>query len=399
MMRPQFHILISLGILCFVGCAPRPQPKVEPVPLTRPAFDPSTVSKEIATLTQSVKADPQGAIAFGMLSRAYLKAYRQTGDIQQAVLAEQSARKSLSLRTRRNETAYLRLAQSQIAQHQFAEAMASAKKALALLPNFQEAGLLVSEIALEQGDYLSAETYWRKYKPTPSTPTSKALEARMLWINGAPEKALSTYQEALAAVEVSASVENETLAWFYGKTGECFENTGKAVEAEAHYQKALALFPTDYRILNAMTRLKATQKDWQGVLEWGKRSAAVIPSPDTLGYLGDAYIALGDKAQAERQYALLDNMSRFAQSMGNTYDRQRALFLADHDRHLKEALRLAQAELKIRQDVYAYDTLAWCLFKSGRIQEAKAALKKAMARGTKEPRFLAHAALIEGKAP
>jgi tetratricopeptide (TPR) repeat protein len=398
-MRPLLVSIFALSVIGVVGCTPKPQPKAEPTPVARPAFDPTAVFKEIATLTQSVKTDPQGAIAFGMLSHTYLKAYRQTGDIQQAVLAEQSAQKSLSLRTRRNETAYLRLAQSQIAQHKFSEAMASAKKALALLPDFQEAGLLASEIALERGDYQTAETYWRKYHPAPSTPTSKALEARMLWINGAPEKALSAYKEALSAAESAASIDNETLAWFYGKVGECFENTGKTAEAEIHYQKALALFPTDHRILNAMTRLKTTQQDWQGVLEWGKRSAAVVPSPETIGYLGDAYRALGDKKQAERQYSLLDNMSRFAQSIGSTYDRQRALFLADHGRHLEEALRLAQAELKIRQDVYAYDILAWCLFKNGRTPEAKAAMKRALARGTKEPRFLAHAAQIEGKTP
>lgn len=381
-----------MGTLLCAGCsrpASPPQPQI-----THPAYDPTLVPKEVATLTESVKQDPKGAIAFGNLSAAYLKLYRQTGEIQQAMLAEQAARRSLAIRTKRNEIAYLRLAQSLNSQHRFTEAFQAAKKATELLPRYQDAGLLCAEIALEQGDYDIAQNYWRRFAPSPPSLGSKAMEARMLWLNGSSEKSLSAYQEALAGAEKSYDISNESLAWFYWKTGECFENMGRGKEAEVHYKSALQHFPADYRVLNAMTRLMAERKDWQGVLECGKRAVAIVPSPETIGLLGDAYNALGQPKQGEREFRLLDNISRLNQKQGNTYDRQRALFLSDHRRHLGEALQLAQNELKIRHDVYAYDTLAWCLYQNGRLTEAKQAMRKALARGTKERRFQAHAKKI-----
>src|SRR5262245_36800494 len=54
----------------------------------------------------------------------------------------------------------------------------------------------------------------------------------------------------------------------------------------------------------------------------------------------------------------------------------------------------AQAELEVRGDVYTSDTLAWTFFRNGRIQDAVEAMSKALAQGTPEPAFHAHAAAI-----
>jgi tetratricopeptide (TPR) repeat protein len=74
-----------------------------------------------------------------------------------------------------------------------------------------------------------------------------------------------------------------------------------------------------------------------------------------------------------------------------------ALFYADHDMKLAEALDLAQKEFEVRHDVYTYDALAWTLYKNGKLSEAAEASEKATHFGTRDPLLLFHAGMIAGR--
>ena len=76
------------------------------------------------------------------------------------------------------------------------------------------------------------------------------------------------------------------------------------------------------------------------------------------------------------------------------YNRELALFEADHDRNLPEALALAERELEVRQDIYTYDVLAWVRYKNGKFRDARDAMKKALQLGTRDARLFFHAGLI-----
>jgi Flp pilus assembly protein TadD len=59
-----------------------------------------------------------------------------------------------------------------------------------------------------------------------------------------------------------------------------------------------------------------------------------------------------------------------------------------------EALDMANKDLAVRQDVDAYDTLAWALYWNGRYAEAEKAIGEAMKLGKREPAMFTHAGLI-----
>ena len=61
---------------------------------------------------------------------------------------------------------------------------------------------------------------------------------------------------------------------------------------------------------------------------------------------------------------------------------------------LAEALELAKKELEVRQDIYAYDLLAWTLYKNNQPQEALAAMTEALRLGTQDARLFFHAGTI-----
>jgi Flp pilus assembly protein TadD len=113
------------------------------------------------------------------------------------------------------------------------------------------------------------------------------------------------------------------------------------------------------------------------------------PLCETAWLLGDARAAAGDAKGADEAYAQAVKTGR------GSDPRTLALFWATKDKEHDEAVRLAEAEKKVRDDIYTEDALAWALFRAGRIADAKAASDKATALGTPDARLLYHAGAIE----
>ena len=122
--------------------------------------------------------------------------------------------------------------------------------------------------------------------------------------------------------------------------------------------------------------------------------AAIVPAPDTLALLGEAYAQLGQTDKAKAQFALVEKIGDLSEAQGALYDRQRAMYYADHELKPAKAIALARAELEIRHDIYAYDTLAWTLFKAGQLDEAAANMEKALRWGTRDASLWFHAGMI-----
>jgi tetratricopeptide (TPR) repeat protein len=102
----------------------------------------------------------------------------------------------------------------------------------------------------------------------------------------------------------------------------------------------------------------------------------------------------GNQAEAQKQYALVEYIGLLGHINQVLHNRDLALFYADHDMKLTEALDLAQKELEVRHDVYTWDALAWALYKNGKLTEAAKASEKAMQFGTRDSLLLFHAGMI-----
>jgi hypothetical protein len=87
-------------------------------------------------------------------------------------------------------------------------------------------------------------------------------------------------------------------------------------------------------------------------------------------------------------------MAVSALSQPGAIHRAWGLFLLDHDRDVPRVLREAQREIRTRRDVYGYDLLAWALYKSHRISDARRASDAALAQGTEDATLLYHAGMI-----
>jgi len=171
--------------------------------------------------------------------------------------------------------------------------------------------------------------------------------------------------------------------------------SGNVSGAEEAMKAALRAFPLYHRALAGLGQVRTAQRRFIEAEDYYRRAIGVIPLPVYASALGDIYRREKKDAEAEKQYALVEYIGQLGALNKQVYNRELALFFADHDRYLPESLALAQKELALRHDVYTWDALAWALLKNNRAQEAQDAMQKALAVGTRDPLLFFHAAAIE----
>ena len=365
-----------------------------PPPVRRAAFDPQHAIEDVAFWRGRVRQDPEGALGLGNLAAAYMALGRQSGDVSLAAKAEQAARRALKLAPTHRATR-LRLSRALLTQHRFGEALAVLKNSGAQDADAQR---LKADLFIETGDYPAAQRALGLSPPGREDPNFYSLRGRLLEIQGQPQAALADARTATVQAEANIDASPESIAWYYWRQARVLSSTGRHEEAERQLKQALVLFPRDYRAMNALAHIKANQGDWKEAALWARQAAQVVPEPDTLALLGDAYAALGRPKEAAQQFAIVEAISRLARSRGVIHDRQRALFYADHSQsnpqRLDEAVALARGELKLRRDIYSHDALAWACYKKGLLAEARQASSRALAFNTQDAMLWFHAGMI-----
>ena len=178
------------------------------------------------------------------------------------------------------------------------------------------------------------------------------------------------------------------------RLGDLYFNAGRIDESAEHYEAALRVFDHYYLALGGLGKARAAQGDYDVAIELYLRAVAIIPQPANLAALGDLYTKTGDPVQAQLQYNTVEFIAKLASINQQVYNRELALFYADHDLKLEESLDLASRELEVRKDVYGYDALAWALYKNHRIDEAAEAITEAMKLGTQDANLYYHAGMI-----
>ena len=143
-----------------------------------------------------------------------------------------------------------------------------------------------------------------------------------------------------------------------------------------------------------MAQVRAAQKRYDEAIDLYRKAIAIFPMPEYIAALGDVYGKIGKPDEARKQYELVEYIGQLNALNQALYNRELAYFYADHDIKLNEGLEFAQRELDYRRDIYAYDVLAWNLYKNGKAEEARDAIEQALKLGTKDAKLLYHAGMI-----
>jgi tetratricopeptide (TPR) repeat protein len=348
--------------------------------------------KTIAQWAALVRKEPGNVIDWNNLGAALMQKARETADAAYYTHAERAYRQALTLNPR-SVDALVGMAWIDSGRHAFEESMNWAHKALALDPKSNDAYGLIGDAQVEIGDYDAALTAYQQMLDIRPDIASYSRGAHLLWLTNDKRKATWLMYKAIRTGAPYA----ENTAWCQTQLALILFNGGALVPAEQTLASVLKGSPDNYRALALMGRLKAVTKDYQAAIGYYQKSIAVVPQVDSLAALGDLFVLTGQAAEAEKQFALVDTIDHLNKANGVRGGWQRAMFLADHDRELPKALQEAQEEYATRKNVYAADTLAWCLYKNGRTQEAADMIQKTLKYSTPEALFSFHAGMIYNK--
>jgi tetratricopeptide (TPR) repeat protein len=347
----------------------------------------------ISVYEEKVAQSPYSSIFLRLLADQYLRRFRELADIDDVLRAEQAARRSLALQPRHNEVSSMLLASALLSQHQF-------RSALDVINNAQNPSVdnpnivsLRASIQMELGNYEATHQLLQNLAEEESNSGHNAVVARYLELTGNLASARQLLNEAMQEMDSFYTTSAETRAWFHVRTGDLAFAVGDFALSEQRYREALDLFPRHIAAFTGLARLYAAQHRWQDTLNAANQGIELMPLVETLGYKADAQVALGDQKGATETEDLIGVVAYLSKVKG-IYDRAMAVYYTEHGIHLTEALEIARAEVAVRDDVYAEDTLAWAAAANGEWKEAQRAAQRATCFGTEDALLQFHAGMI-----
>lgn len=344
----------------------------------------------IARYQKLAKERPGDAKPLNLLAKAYLQKVRETTDFSYLERASRLVEGVLASHGGNYEAMRLR-SEIDLERHNFSQVAEYSEELTKLAPGDPWNWGTLGDASMELGQYERAAAAYQKMVTLQPGLSSLNRLSYYLFVTGNADGAIAAMKQAIAA----GSTSPEHVAWCLADLGQMQVKTGKVADARTSFESALKQFPGYHPAYGGLGKVDAAQGKIKSAIDNYKRAQAAVPLPEYAAALHDLYLKQGLKAEAKKQLDLIDLVDQMARAAGEKTDRKLAIIYADQGRKLDRALELVQEELKVRQDVYTYDALAWVLFKNGRHSEAREAMKRAMALNTPEPSFRLHAAAID----
>ncbi|HWK09293.1 MAG TPA: tetratricopeptide repeat protein [Vicinamibacterales bacterium] len=351
-----------------------------------PGTSPGQLRATIATARAHLAQRPVDARAAVVLADALMREARVSGNPGLAVEGEQALLRALADQPADYEARRM-LAVVYLSEHRFRDAIDAGRRVRDLRPDDAWNYGVIGDAHIELGEYDAAfESFDRMMRLRPNA-AAYGRAAYSLELRGRLSAALDAMR---MAADATSPRDAESLAWHYSQIGDLYLQMGRRAEAEREYRRALASFPDHPFAQRGLARAAESRGDLPAAIAIYRAMMATAPSPDIAAKLGELLEASGDRAAAERSYALAESGWRFDAPQPAALAR----FLAEHGRDLEEAVRLAEGAAAERHDIFTDDALGWCYFKVGRIDDASTAMKAALRTGTTDRTVLYHAAAI-----
>ncbi|HEY8147860.1 MAG TPA: hypothetical protein VIK51_02940, partial [Vicinamibacteria bacterium] len=152
--------------------------------------------------------------------------------------------------------------------------------------------------------------------------------------------------------------------------------------------------PDYHYALAELAKLRLAQRRSSEAVDLLRRRYEAAPHPENLYDLARALERAGGHMEARKSWARFERAALAETHRADNANRELVLYYVDQARRPSAALEVARREMSRRPDVRTLDAYAWALFASGRREEARQAMRKALAVGTRAPEILAHARLI-----
>lgn len=355
-----------------------------------------------AFLEARIKQDPLDFTAQNRLSAVYIGQLRETGDLAYLDLAAQAAKASLAaVPAPPNVGGLAALAITEFENHHFNEALQLSSQAYQLDPRNLSALATSGDAQLELGNVDEARQLYEKLAAEqPGSPKHRS-----------PKHVLETSLPVLARLARLAELHGDLPqakqllerggndVWFKIRLGELAFHAGDFKTADQYYQAALSLKPQHFVALEHLAELAAAQGQYDEAIKRYQQVIAQTPRAEFFQALGDVYAFMGKPELAKPWHEKALAVYQQSVVAGNAhYLHHLAGFYSDSQENAEQAVRWARQDLTIRHSIYAYDALAWALYKHGDFAEARDTIAKALVLKTRDAHLLYHAGLIYSRA-
>jgi tetratricopeptide (TPR) repeat protein len=356
------------------------------------ARDTNQVSKtdeRIERAKLAVDQSPNKAAAYNQLAAAFMQKARESGDFSFNAQADGAITRSIEIEPDNYDALKLR-AKLQLTYHRFREALETARRAQTVRDDDHDVWGQITDAYVELGDYPAAVTAAQKMIDLRPDSSAYARVSYLRALHGDTQGAIKAMNLAVKAANPN---DPEAIAWCKVQLGGELMNAGKLPEAERQFDLALQTFPDHHLALEGKARARVAAGDLQGAIGIYELAQQKNKSADAALALGDLYARVDRKDEAQHQYEQFELLERENAKLENSW-RHMINYWLDKDLHLEESLAIATREYESRKDIFTCDSLAWALFKNGRVGEARKMVDEALRSKSKDARINYHAGLI-----
>lgn len=383
--------LVGVGVLSIGALTLRSVLKSKTKPVVSPAeiTTPSKVDQRILRARQAIDKMPNSSDGYNQLAAAYMQKARETANFDYNASADDALMRSLAVEPDNYDALKLR-SKLQLTYHRFADALETARRAQNVRVDDHDVWGQITDALVELGEYTAAVRAAQKMVDL--RPDSSAY-ARVSYLRELHGDTNGAIQAMTAAVKAANPNDPEGVAWCRTQLGNELMNVGNLEAAEREFDRALLIFADHHLALQGKARALMAAGDLQGAARIYEQQQSKTPSADAALALGDLYTLLGREDAAKTEYQQFESLERENAALERSY-RHMFNYWLDHDLNLGEALIRATSEYDSRKDIFTCDSLAWALFKNGRVEEAKDLINRALRTGTKDARINYHAGMI-----
>ena len=347
--------------------------------------------KAAAFYHDEIKKNPDNTKNYVQLAQLFLQEGRVTGLYEEYI---PKARYLLDEALRRKpedfEAAIIK-ASMLMTLHHFEEAKEVVEKAIAGNPYNAFAYGVLCDALVELGKYNEAVTACDRMLTIRPDLRSYARAAYLREIHGDPDGA----REAMRLAADAGVFGHEDRAWVTYQLGMLYLNEGRLDTAEYVFKGILDERPNYAYAMSGLARVAGAHKNYSESARLFHKAFNAMPDHTFIEELAGVYRATGDTRKSEDavQQALLEFKDQARE--GWQVDGEFAIFSANHNVQLNEALARAKREYERRPDnIQALDTYAWVLFKNGKPAEAVPYIERALRLGTRNASLHYHAGMI-----
>lgn len=345
---------------------------------------------QITALQRSIRVHSRDAELWAALGSSYYQRVRETGDFSFYTRAQGVLNTALRLDPR-SSSALVGLATIALARHDFRAGLAYARRAHRLEPEANAAYPGIVDGLVETGQYRAAGRTIQEFLNRVPTLSSYARLSYFRELHGDLDGALQAMQYAISA----GGSAPENVAYVQTLLGSLEFFRGRLSAAGRADRIALAQVPGYPQALVYLAEVQAAEGHLSAAITTYRDAVNRLPLPQYVTELGDAELAAGKPAQAQRDFALIGAEERLLAANGVNTDVDLALFEANHGSPARAVVlgRRSWAAPSVR----SADARGWALTQAGRPAEGLGWARRALMLGSRDPNFLYHAGIAAAR--